>query len=228
MKKRKFWVDHLPALLTGILIIVMAVWRQQTLLKTLPTLITLVVQVLNAHADRRGFLLGAANAMLYGLASASEGIYFSAINCFAVSAPIQIYSYFSWKRHSAGKLVELRFLGCRKLLVSIGAVLSVWAVCNFGLARFFQGAAYPAVDTLSFSIGIVISLMAAKRFIDSQYFNIVSCILSLVLWILLTIRNTANFNYVIISAYNLFRVTEAAVIWTKNTILIKKVKEKTI
>ena len=76
-------------------------------------------------------------------------------------------------------------------------------------------------------MGIAISLMAAKRYIDSQFFNIVSCTIQLVVWVLLAIRNPSNFNYVVISAYNLLRVTEAAVIWTRTYFNIKKAMEET-
>jgi hypothetical protein len=77
-------------------------------------------------------------------------------------------------------------------------------------------------DDLVFGMGVAISLMAAKRYIDSQYFNIVSCTISLVMWVLLTVQNPSNFNYVVIAAYNLFRVTQAAVLWTRTYFEIKK------
>ncbi len=227
MKKRIRWLDQLPALLTGLMIIIVAIWRQQTFFKTLPTLITLVVQILNAHADRRSFLLGGCNAVLYGISYLSEGLYFSLISALCISAPIQIYSYFSWGRHSQKSRPELRFLGHKSRLLIILAILISWGICYFGLAPLFAGATYPAVDAFGFGMGIAISLMAAKRYIDSQFFNIVSCTIHLVVWVLLAIRNPSNFNYVVISAYNLFRVTEAAVIWTRTYFDIKKAMEET-
>ena len=51
-------------LLTAILIIVFSIIRKQSFLKTLPTLVTLIVQLLLARANRFAFLLG---GTIYGM-----------------------------------------------------------------------------------------------------------------------------------------------------------------
>ena len=215
MKKKALWIDHIPAILTATLIVIFAIWRQQSFIKTLPTLITLVVQVLNAHADRRTFLLGAANSLLYGFSYYSEGVYFSMISAVAISAPMQVYTFFSWKRHSHGKNTELKFLGARRVLIVIGLILAVWGV--FCLLPLFRSGSFPAVDALSFVVGNAVTLLVARRYVDSQFFGMANCLIGLILWILLAIKDPSNLNYVVISAYNLFRVTEAAVLWLRVT-----------
>jgi hypothetical protein len=45
--------------------------------------------------------------------------------------------------------------------------------------------------------------------------NILSIVLGLLLWILLTVQDPANFNYVIIYVYNLYRIIQTSVSWTK-------------
>ena len=80
MKIRKILIDSIPAFLVGAVILYVAVTREQTFLKTLPTLITLVVQMLLVAANRYAFLLGGTNAVLYGVAYYSEGLYFSMIS----------------------------------------------------------------------------------------------------------------------------------------------------
>jgi hypothetical protein len=64
-------------------------------------------------------------------------------------------------------------------------------------------------------MGITVSLLAAWGYIDSQYMNILSIVLGLLLWILLTVQDPANFNYVIIYVYNLYRIIQTSVSWTK-------------
>ena len=102
LKKRNLFIDYIPMLLTAILIIVFSFMRKQTLLKTLPTLITLVVQLLLARANRFAFLLGGANAVIYGISYLDEGLYFSMISAILISAPIQIYSFFNWSKKQTG------------------------------------------------------------------------------------------------------------------------------
>ena len=45
--------------------------------------------------------------------------------------------------------------------------------------------------------------------------NILSCLCNLILWLMIALRNPSNLNYLVIGAYNLFRVLQACVIWTR-------------
>jgi nicotinamide riboside transporter PnuC len=98
--------------------------------------------------------------------------------------------------------------------------------CYFGLSWLFAGQSYPLLDTYVFVMGITVSFLAAWRYIESQYLNIISSVISLALWILLTVRDPSNFNYVIISTYNLYRIIQASVVWTRKYYQSKKEKEK--
>ena len=57
MKLKKLINDYLLTLAAAVLIIVFAILREQSFLKTLPTLVTLVVQLLLVRANRYAFLL---------------------------------------------------------------------------------------------------------------------------------------------------------------------------
>ena len=212
--KREIWIDYIPMLLTAVLIVYFAIIREQSFIKTLPTLITLVVQLLLVHANRFAFLLGGTNALLYGISYYSEGLYFSLISALLISAPLQFFSYFNWKKHTNKSGSELKRLRLPQLAVILVLILASWLGCSIGLADLFQNGSYPLLDALSFVLGTVVTILAAFRFIESQYLNILGCSISLILWILLTIRSPENFNYTIISAYNLFRIIEASIRWT--------------
>jgi nicotinamide riboside transporter PnuC len=212
--KRELLVDYLPTALVGILIVIFAILKEQTLLKTLPTLITLVVLIMSVRANRYAFLVGASNCVLYTMAYLSEGLIFSAINAFLVSMPIQLFSFFVWSRHKEGRtqsaLVRMRWW---QLLVSILAIFPAWAGSFFGLGAFFEGN-MAILDSLIFVLGILISVLIAFRFIEGQYFNVVSCLLNLAMFIMLCIESPDNVNFLIISVYNLFRVVQAAINWS--------------
>ena len=213
-KRKSFWIDIVPMLGAGVLILYFAISRQQTLIKTLPTVITLVVQLLLIHANCYGFLLGGCNAVLYGFAGYTEGLYFSAISAAFISAPIQFFSFFNWKKQQNKKTTILRFLPLPALLLWIIVIFAGWAFCHFVISPFFAGVAYPALDALSFSIGIVSAVLASLGYVESQYINFFSCVISLFIWIMLTVANPANFNYIILSCYNLFCVIKTAIQWT--------------
>ena len=135
--KKELFIDYLPTILTGIVMIVFAIIKEQTFFKTLPTLISLVVMLMSARANRFSFLLGASNCVLYAISYFDQKIYFSAANAFFVSLPIQICSFFLWQKHKTSKtrsrLVRMK---AWQIALAVVAVLVAWAGCYFGLARF--------------------------------------------------------------------------------------------
>lgn len=212
--KKELFIDYIPTILVGIMIIAFAIRNGQTVIKTLPTLITLVVLIMSVRANRYAFLVGASNCVLYTIAYVSEGVYFSAASAFLVSMPIQIFSFFVWSKHKSGKTKsELIRMKWWQLLLSIVAIFPAWAGCYFGISGLIGGNE-PLLDSLVFVLGLLISALVAFRFIEGQYFNIVSCLLGLVMWIAIFIEDPSNVNFVIISCYNLFRTVQAAINWT--------------
>ena len=212
--KKELFVDYIPALCIAALIIVFAVWREQSFIKTLPTLITLVVMIMSVRANRFAFVVGASNSVLYAVAYLIEGLYFSAASALLVSMPIQVFSFFHWSRHKSGKTqAKLIRLNWWQLVLVIVGIFPLWAGCYFGLSPLIGGN-MPLLDTLLFTLGIVISLLVAFRAIEGNYLNVLSCIISLVMWIMICIKDPSNINYIIISAYNLFKVIQGTVTWT--------------
>ncbi len=214
ISKKELFIDYIPTFLIGILIIVFALLKQQTFINTLPTLITLVVLIMSVRANRYAFLLGAGNCVLYTIAYMSEGVIFSAVSALLVSMPIQVFSFFVWSKHKDGKtrstLIKMKWW---LLMLAIVAIFPAWAGCYFGMGAFFEGN-MAILDSLVFVLGLLISLLVAFRFIEGQYFNVISCGIALVMWIYICIENPSNINFLIISFYNLFRTVQAAVNWT--------------
>jgi nicotinamide mononucleotide transporter PnuC len=211
--KKELFIDYLPTLLTGIVMIGFAIIKEQTFFKTLPTLISLVVMLMSARANRFSFLLGASNCILYTISYFDQKIYFSAASALLVSLPIQIFSFFLWQKHKTGKTQsKLVRMKAWQIALAVVAVLVAWAGCYFGLARFFNGTS-AELDTLLFVLGILVSVLVALRFVEGQYFNIISCLVSLGMWTTICMKSPENINYLIIAAYNLFRVVQAAVNW---------------
>ena len=215
-KTRKWLINYIPTLMAAALILYFAIAREQSPLKTLPTLVTLCVQLLLVSANRYAFLLGGTNALLYGAAYFSEGLYFSTVSAVLISAPIQLFSFIRWSKHRrTDNSTALKRLNSRAWCIVIAAITAGFALCYFLLAPFFANANYPLLDALCFTLGIVVSLLAAFRYVESQYISAVSTCISIVMWILIARSAPENFNYVIISVYNCFRVTQAACRWTK-------------
>ena len=214
ISKKELLIDYIPTFIIGVMIIVFSIINKQSPIATLPTLITLIVLIMSVRANRYAFLVGAGNCVLYTVAYLIEGVYFSAANAFLVSMPIQIFSFFVWRRHKTdntrSELIKMKWW---QLLLSVAAVFPAWAICYFGISGLLGGTE-PLLDSFTLVLGILISVLIAFRYIEGQYFNFISCLIGLVMWISICIESPNNINYLIIACYNLFRTVQATVNWT--------------
>ena len=181
--------------------------------KTLPTLVSLVVQLMMISANRYAFLIGGCNSVIYSIVYFIEDIPFSAISALAVSCSLQIYSFFNWGKNSKSGKVSFRRLSAKYAAITTAAAIGIWVLCYFWLSRYMV-MRIPLLDTVVFSLGIIAPALAAVRYIESQYINSVACMVSLVMWIILTVQDPSNANYVIIAIYNLYCVAQTAINWT--------------
>lgn len=214
MKALKIF-NYTVVAVTGILILTFAILRQQAFFKTLPTLVTLFVMLLSARANRYTFLLGGCNSVVYGLVYWGEGLYFSMLSALLISFPIQIFSFFHWKKNQT-ETVSTRFrrLSYPALALTLLSMIPAWAISYFALSAFVAGS-YPVLDCYLFVSGLAVSVLSALRYIEAPYLNTVACVLNLGLWIAITVQTPSNINYVFISCYNLIMVAESMVTWTQ-------------
>ena len=71
------------------------------------------------------------------------------------------------------------------------------------------------LDCLCFVGGLAVTLLAAFGYADAQYLNIGCCTVTLAMWIAVCIEDPKNINFVIVSIYNLSKVAQMAINWTK-------------
>lgn len=216
MNRKKIWLEWVPIGVCAVAILVCAFVFEQKWYKVLPTLNTLIILLLSARVDRRSFLLGGTNAALYGIGYFTEGLYFSVINCLLVSMPLQLFSFFNWKKHSDGTSTKLRSLGWKGEIVVLSSTVLGCLLCHWLLLPFFGGGQQKAaLDIFLFVIGLVITVLSLLRYVETPYYNLVSSITNLVMWGLICTENIADLNYLIMAAYSLFRVSQSVVTWTK-------------
>lgn len=212
---KKIWLEWVPMGVCAVAILTCAFVFGQKWYKVLPTLNTLVILLLSARVDRRSFLLGGLNAALYGIGYIGEGLYFSVINCLLVSMPLQLFSFFHWKKHADGKSTKLRTLGWKGEIVVISLTIMGCLCCYWFLLPFFAGEKQAALDIFLFVIGLVITVLSMLRYVEAPYYNLISSMANLVMWILICTQNIADLNYLIMASYSFFRVVQSVVTWTK-------------
>ena len=213
--KKELWLDYIPTAVVAALIITFAILREQSFIKILPTLVTLIVQLLLVRAHRAAFLIGGFNTLLYGVSFYCEELYFSLFKALVITAPIQFFSYFMWRKKDGSGKPNIRALSMPMRIIIVLGIVVGWLLCFKILGPIISSGRFIGADSLVFVIGVAVPILSAFGYADSQYLNIVACIISFVMWIAITIEEPENINFVLIGAYNLFRVSEAAIIWTK-------------
>ena len=213
---KKIWLEWVPMGVCAVAILTCAFVFEQKWYKVLPTLNTLVILLLSARVDRRSFLLGGLNAAFYGIGFFTEGLYFSVINGLLVSMPLQLFSFFNWKKHADGKSTKLRTLGWKGEIVVIFSTVIGCLLCYWFLLPFFGGGQQQAaLDIFLFVIGLVITVLSMLRYVEAPYYNLISSAANLTMWTLICSGNIANLKYLIMAAYSMFRVVQSAISWTK-------------
>ena len=188
------------------------------LFKLLPTLISPVVLVLTAHANRFGFLLGGFNSLLYAATFFMEGLFFSLFTAVVVSFPVQVFSFFHWsknRRDEDSEEVNLKSFGLWGNVILLVSMVAVWAVCYFLIGDLIASQNYKLFDTIGFVTGMVCTFIAAFRYVESMYINFVCIVCSVLTWVFITINDPSSVNYLINSLYSLYTVIQASYIWTK-------------
>lgn len=208
-------VDVGLAIFAAVLIIAFAILKEQSFIKTLPTLITLVVQLLMVKANRIAFLVGGANAVLYGFGYYSEGLCFSAISNAFISAPIMIFSFFSWKRKAVGRSPRLFSLKNHERIVLGLVAIAAWIICVKLFGNIVSTGRFVWLDCFCFIGGLAVTLLSAFGYVDAQYLNIACCTVTLAMWMAVCMEEPQSLNFVIISVYNLYKVIQMAIYWTK-------------
>ena len=213
---KKIWLEWVPIGVCAAAILTCAFIFGQKWYKVLPTLNTLIILLLSARVDRRSFLIGGLNAAFYGIGYLTEGLYFSVINCLLVSMPLQLFSFFSWKKHADGNSTKLRSLGWKGEIIVISSLAVGCLLCQWLLLPFFGGGQQQAAfDIFLFVIGLVITVLSLLRYVETPYYNLISATANLIMWSLICTKNIADLNYLIMAAYSLFRVVQSVISWTK-------------
>lgn len=221
-KRKIFLVDTLPMILAGAGILIFSMLNKQHPVKTLPTLISLAVMLLAARANRYSYLLGAMNVLLYTVGYFMEGLVFSIVSAIFISFPMQMWTFFNWKRHTTGRQVHFKRLNPRQWALSLGGLGVLWGLCMLFLRPLFASAAHPGLDALMFVIDIISTLLTALVFVESQYIKAAGTLVYLVMWGAIVLEHPENANYLIIGFYNVWRVFQCAIVWTKQAKLEKQ------
>lgn len=182
-----------------IVILTGAVLFQLPVLNALPLLISTVVMFLQARVNRYAFLLGSINAALYAIAYFQMTMYSTAAYALLVSFPLQLLTFFNWRKHTYKNATETRTLSTAMRILLFLGMAEVWLILFLIFSAF--DSSYLILDNTTSVLGIVGTLLCAWRYAEFTMIQWVSTFVSIVTYTVMTIDDPSRCVWLIYSVY---------------------------
>ena len=186
-------------IITGIAIAVAGIVCRQEFFLMIPLFISLFVMGFQSEANRIGPLCGAINSLIYTGAYIYMGVYASAASAFLFSFPVQLMTFFRWKKNAYKKTVVFRRMSNKMRLLWSAVLLAVWGV----LAAVFYHLdyEYALLDSISFLLGFVVPVLTMLAYVEYTYLWIVTAVITVLLSVQMVMNDYKETTYLIYAVY---------------------------
>lgn len=184
---------------TGIAILVAGILCKQHFLLMVPLFISLFVMAFQSEANRFGALAGAINSLIYTAAYIYMGVYASAASAVLFSFPMQLMTFFNWRKNAYKSTVVFKSMSKKMRILSFSGFLLLWAVLS--LVFIHLDYEYAVLDSGSFLLGFIVPVLTMLAYIEYTYLWIVQAIVGLLLSVQMVIVDYRQTTYLIYSIY---------------------------
>ncbi len=195
--------------ITGVAILIAGILCKQEFFLMIPLFVSLFVMAFQSEANRIGPLIGSINSIIYTAAYIYMGVYASAASAILFSFPIQLMTFFRWKKNAykKTKTVVFRKMTTKMRIVWSGLFLVSWGI----IAAIFMHLdyEYAILDSCTLLFGFVIPVLTMLAYIEYTYLWIVQCILGVFLNIQMVVNDPKETTYLIYGVYALYCVIGA-------------------
>lgn len=184
---------------TGACILVAGIVCKQHFLLMVPLFISLFVMAFQSEANRYGALAGAINSLIYTAAYIYMGVYASAASAVLFSFPMQLMTFFNWRKNAYKSTVVFKSMSRKMRILSSSGFLILWAV----LAAVFihLDYEYAVLDSGSFLLGFIVPVLTMLAYIEYTYLWLIQAVLSTLLSVQMVIVDYRQTTYLIYSIY---------------------------
>ena len=192
---------------TGIAILVAGILCKQEFFLMIPLFVSLFVMSFQSEANRIGPLIGSINSLIYTAAYIYMGVYASAASAILFSFPIQLMTFFRWKKNAYKKTAVFRKMTTKMRIIWSGLFLIAWGI----IAVIFMHLdyEYAILDSCTLLFGFVIPVLTMLAYIEYTYLWIIQCVLGVFLNIQMVINDPKETTYLIYGVYALYCVIGA-------------------
>ncbi|MBO5396926.1 MAG: nicotinamide mononucleotide transporter [Clostridia bacterium] len=193
--------------ITGAAILVAGIVCRQEFFLMIPLFISLFVMGFQSEANRVGALCGAVNSLIYTGAYIYMGVYASAASALLFSFPVQLMTFFRWKKNAYKKTAVFKRMSNKMRIVLSAVLLVLWTV----LAVLFihLDYEYAVLDSISFILGFVVPVLTMLAYIEYTYLWIVTAVVTLLLSVQMVIVDYKQTTYLIYAVYCFYCIVSA-------------------
>jgi len=183
----------MPVLVAGALI------TQQPWVELLLALFSVVTLMLLAGGRRLGAAFGVPFCAGNGLLFFSREVYGLAVFNGLIAAPVYLISFIAWGRHKSGdgSTVTIKRLSKKQWALTVLASAAVFCGGFFILRA--TGSAQPALDAFTLAMFMPALLLLQQRYVENWILHITGNVVSAVIWLLATLQDPMNFNFLLIT-----------------------------
>ncbi len=187
---------------TALAILVAGIVCRQEAFLMLPLFVSLFVMAFQSEANRLGALIGSINSLIYTAAYIYMGIYASAASAVLFSFPIQLLTFFRWRKNAYKKTAVFRRMSNRNRILFFTAVGIAWA--GTAGAFFYLDYEYALLDSLTFLLGFITPVLTMLAYIEYTYLWIISAVVGLLLSAQMVMNDYKETTYLIYAVYSLY------------------------
>lgn len=192
---------------TGIAILVAGILCKQEFFLMIPLFVSLFVMAFQSEANRVGALIGSINSLVYTVAYIYMGVYASAASAILFSFPVQLMTFFRWKKNAYKKTVVFRKMTTKMRIGWSLVFLVIWGI----MAAVFMHLdyEYAILDSCTFLFGFVTPVLTMLAYIEYTYLWIIQSVVGVFLNIQMVANDYKETTYLIYGVYALYCVIGA-------------------
>lgn len=193
--------------ITGILLVISGIYTGQAFFRMLPLFNSLFIAFLQSRANRLAPLLGGLNCFIYGAVYLHYTLYGSALYVLLVAGPVQLLTFFRWRKRPYGHSTVLKRMKGKTRLISGGVALLGYFAFYLLLRHF--GSAYMLLDNTLTILGIFISFLTMFAYVEYTWLNVISAFLNVVLYTKMLRVYPEQITFLIFYVYSFYCATRA-------------------
>lgn len=193
--------------ITGIAILITGILCKQEFFLMIPLFISLFVMAFQSEANRIGPLMGSINSLLYAGCYIYMGVYLSAVQALLLSFPIQLITFFRWKKKAYKKTAVFKKMSAKTRIVFSVCVLALWT--TLAGVCYYLNYEYALLDSILFLLGVIVQVLTMLAFIEYTYLWIVQAVIGLFLNVQMVFVDPKETTYLIYGVYALYCVIGA-------------------